>query len=109
MAIIRHKSILTILALVGIFIIISYSFLYWLLVHINITSFYGLDKESHIIDYLYFSVTTIVATGFGDIIPQTAIAKILVISEIIIGVIVMGLMIYFNIKRITFRNKKGNY
>ena len=108
MAITKHRNIITILALVGIFIIISYSFLYWLLVHINITSFYGLDKESHIIDYLYFSVTTIVATGFGDILPQTAIAKIIVISEIIIGVIVIGLMIYFNTKRVTFRNKNGN-
>jgi hypothetical protein len=42
---------------------------------------------------LYFSITTLSATGFGDIIPVSGLARILAMTEAIVGLFYMALLI----------------
>lgn len=48
-------------------------------------------------DFIYFSIVTVTTTGFGDILPHSSIARLIVCSEIIFGVlftlIIVGLVI----------------
>ncbi len=39
----------------------------------------------HPLDGLYFSIVTISSTGFGDILPKSAVAKMAVCTEIVFG------------------------
>ena len=36
-----------------------------------------------VLDSLYFSVTTAATVGYGDIVPNSAIAKVLVMAELV--------------------------
>lgn len=42
---------------------------------------------------LYFSTITITTLGFGDFYPTTAIARLFVMSETILGMVVIGLFL----------------
>jgi len=42
---------------------------------------------------LYFSITTLSATGFGDIIPVSGLARILAMTEAMVGMFYMALLI----------------
>jgi len=44
---------------------------------------------SSIIDALYFSVVTITTVGYGDILPQTHLAKLVCIYELAVGFIII--------------------
>ena len=50
----------------------------------------GLDA---IINAVYFSIITITTVGYGDIIPHTPLARIIVAAECLTGYILLGLMI----------------
>lgn len=50
----------------------------------------GLDA---IINAVYFSIITITTVGYGDIIPHTPLARIIVVAECLTGYILLGLMI----------------
>ena len=53
-----------------------------------------------LLDGLYFSIVTFATVGYGDILPHTPLEKILVISEIIIGYLMGGLLIAILAKRV---------
>lgn len=61
---------------------------------------YCLLMDTTFIDSLYFSIVTFATVGYGDILPHTPIEKILVISEIIIGYLMGGLLIAILAKRV---------
>ena len=63
---------------------------YWLDVSRNIESFF---------DALYFSVVTFATLGFGDIAPETSIGRVLVITEVVIGYVMGGLLIAILVRR----------
>lgn len=44
-------------------------------------------------DCLYFSIVTITTTGYGDILPNSSQARRIVQSEILVGVVIMGLLL----------------
>ena len=50
----------------------------------------GIDA---IVNAVYFSVITITTVGYGDIIPHTPLARIIVAAECLTGYILLGLMI----------------
>jgi voltage-gated potassium channel len=41
---------------------------------------------------VYFSIVTMATVGYGDIVPKTIVAKVLVLTEILLGV---GYSIFF--------------
>ncbi|MCL6480033.1 MAG: potassium channel family protein [Peptococcaceae bacterium] len=88
---------------------VIYAFLYRLLVCTDPRSFYGISSEDGFIDFLYFSVTSFTTTGYGDIYPLTIVGKLLVFSEITAGIVLIGLIIYCNTKRIYARKKICKY
>jgi hypothetical protein len=48
-------------------------------------AFKGLPTHPHFTDFAYYSVMTISTTGYGDISPQSALAKMLASAEALIG------------------------
>jgi hypothetical protein len=48
-----------------------------------------------LIDFLYFSTATIATVGYGDVVPGTRSARLLAMSEMIIGVFLWGVAINF--------------
>lgn len=68
--------------------VVCYSGAYWLL------------TGNTLLDCLYFSIVTFATVGYGDILPHTPLEKILVISEIIIGYLMGGLLIAILAKRV---------
>ncbi len=57
------------------------------------------EKESFLTS-LYFSFVTFTTLGFGDIIPISSFAKLLVITEVFIGYLMLGLLIAILSKRV---------
>jgi hypothetical protein len=43
-------------------------------------------------DALYFTVTVFSTVGFGDIVPRTELARLLTMSQILVGVVVVGVV-----------------
>ncbi|MGZ5050449.1 MAG: ion channel [Methylobacter sp.] len=68
--------------------VFSYSFIYWKL----------MDKP--FLDCLYFSLVTFATVGYGDILPITALQKLIVMSEIGIGYLMGGLLVAILAKRV---------
>lgn len=52
------------------------------------------------IDCLYFSIATFATVGYGDVVPVTIFEKVLVISEIVIGYLMGGLLVGILAKRV---------
>jgi hypothetical protein len=48
-------------------------------------AFKGLEKHPTLIDFVYYSVVTISTTGYGDVSPQSPLAKMLASAEALIG------------------------
>lgn len=55
--------------------------------------FHENHTQHQLIDYLYFSVVTFTTLGYGDIVPATAISKVVVTVEVLSGYIMLGLFI----------------
>ena len=51
------------------------------------TLFFSSKKE--VPDFIYFSITTFATVGYGDIIPVSSIAKILVTLEIFLSFLII--------------------
>lgn len=83
-----HVRVDTIFGSLCVYLLISliFSFLYLALDTADTDSFRGLDNEDNSAsDLLYFSVTTLVTLGYGDITPQTHIARSLSTIEALVG------------------------
>lgn len=68
-------------------------------------SYYALDGISFnspktFADCLYFSIVTFATVGYGDILPVSGLAKGVVMSEIVIGYSMGGLLIAILSKRV---------
>lgn len=78
-------------------VIIAYSLLYYMLQKVSETLFVVAHPTDGLLDFVYLSVITMTTTGFGDVVPKTGLAKILVMSQAIVGYmflsIIFGLMI----------------
>tara|TARA_B100000902_G_C26523732_1_gene534521 strand:+ start:188 stop:478 length:291 start_codon:yes stop_codon:yes gene_type:complete len=65
-------------------IVVLFSIIYMVYIKFGISSneeFNGLNSESTLIDFLYFSLTVQSTVGFGDITPKTKIARLLVMCQ----------------------------
>ncbi|WP_054691936.1 potassium channel family protein [Syntrophomonas palmitatica] len=82
-------------------ITVGFSGIYLELLRQNPVSFVGLSDG---ISALYFSLVTFATVGYGDIYPVSAIAKVLVMSEVLFSVILMPIVIAITIAFII--NKK---
>jgi hypothetical protein len=52
-----------------------------------------LNKPGDYLDSLYFSVVTITTLGFGDVTPATSTGKLIVITQVVLGVTFWGLFL----------------
>lgn len=71
-------------------VILTFAFFYYMLVRTGGEHFNGLDKDSSLLDVLYFAWTVQSTVGFGDIYPKSSMAKMLVMSQqtlLIIGIV----------------------
>ena len=50
-------------------------------------------QDSNLFDYIYFSLITLTAVGFGDVFPLAIIAKMLVMLEAFLGLVMLGIFI----------------
>ena len=53
----------------------------------------SLNKPLSFIESLYFSIVTITTLGYGDILPKTKTSMMIVSSEALTGVLLIGLFI----------------
>lgn len=99
---ISKKLLLKIIS-IQIFIIILFSLIYYFIGNDNFILNYSnnninsnINNKFNYFDYLYFSVVTSSTTGYGDIIPSTNLARILVTTQI--------LLVYTTILRVFLLN-----
>ena len=81
----RGKWIIAYVILILIFAL-TYNFMPSQSFHINSDNF-------SFIDWLYFSVVTITTLGYGEITPAVSVSKILVVSESLLGLLLLGLFL----------------
>lgn len=69
--------------------VLSYSIDYYCLYQISPDAFHGLSSQTNLLDdfltFFYYSVTTFTTAGLGDIVPNSASARIFTASELIIS------------------------
>lgn len=70
-------------------ITILYSYVYYFLPEHNINPAFSRTLEG-VFDAIYFSFVTIATLGYGDYVPTSFIAKALVISQLIIGLLIIS-------------------
>ena len=95
----KLKNILLKIISIQIFIIILFSLIYYFIGNDNFILNYSnnnINNKFNYFDYLYFSVVTSSTTGYGDIIPSTKLARILVTTQI--------LLVYTTILRVFLLN-----
>lgn len=69
-----------------------------------ILSVIGLNQSSHAVDFLYYSLITATTTGYGDIYPVTTAGRIITISEILLGIlIVLVALVYMTLYHHRFK------
>jgi voltage-gated potassium channel len=82
-----------------------YAFIYKQLIVFDHDAFKGLYHSSSFIDFLYFSIVTITTTGIGDIHPLSHTARLITVSEAIVGlIIIIGTIIYVAAKNLRNNN-----
>lgn len=82
----RKKEVLQIIVL-QLIIIIVFSLIYYFVGSDNFIytqTGQNVSKKLEYLDFLYFSTVTSASTGYGDIIPNTNLARILVTIQILI-------------------------
>jgi hypothetical protein len=75
-------------------------FLWVLLFIVGYAGIYYALMDKPFFDCLYFSVVTFATVGYGDILPITSLQKAVVISEILIGYLMGGLLVAILAKRV---------
>ena len=91
-----HYCISTIMIIVGI-----YAVIYGICAYMIEQSFAGLiftNPFAYLVDCLYFSVVTFTTVGYGEILPITSLAKIIVMSEILLAFITLTLIVNLIVK-----------
>ena len=89
----KGKSLVLFL-LTQLFTIVIFAIIYWILIVITKKPdihFYGLSKKSSLLDFLYYSITTQAAVGYGDIVPMSKIAKILAMTQMVMIYLGIGI------------------
>lgn len=61
------------------------------------------ENIAGVIDSLYFTVITMVTAGYGDIVPHTPMAKLVVVMECLTSYVMLGLMIGIVSRGVDFR------
>lgn len=56
-------------------------------------SFRQSNPDANLLDWVYFSVVTITTLGYGDITPLSWVAKVLVMAESLLGILMLGLFL----------------
>ena len=51
------------------------------------------NKTNEFLDYLYFSVVTMTAVGFGDILPRSPLAKFLTLFQALLGYFIFSVIV----------------
>jgi len=93
----RHKVNLRSIVEAGLTVVFAFASIYYTLNSVDPGSF---SRPLNILDSIYFSLITIATVGYGDISPVSAPAKILSMSQVLIGllyvlfVIVIFLSVY---------------
>lgn len=99
-----NKFIYLIPVLALVILSVIYAFIYKALIMINPNSFIGLNQSSHAVDFLYYSLITATTTGYGDIYPVTTAGRIITISEILLGIlIVLVALVYMTLYHHRFK------
>ncbi|WP_333871377.1 potassium channel family protein [Desulforamulus putei] len=71
-----------------------FAMIYKFLTVIEPNSFYGLSPANHLIDFWYYSLTTMTTVGYGDVYPLTQAARFITITQVVTGVaIFLGIVI----------------
>lgn len=71
-------------------VILAFTFFYYMVLKTGGEHFNGLDKDSTLLDVMYFAFTVQSTVGFGDIYPKSSVAKMLVMTQqtlLIVGVV----------------------
>ena len=55
---------------------------------------------------MYFSVITFTTLGFGDVVASTRVGQLVVMSEVILGYLMLGALISFLANRLIIRNQE---
>lgn len=91
------KKTIIILTLIYIFVFISFGLIYWKISLCSPDYFIfreGMGNGSwNLFDFIYFSVVTITTLGYGDIIPNSSLVKLFIMTESIFGVVIMGMLV----------------
>ena len=69
----------SILLITNVFIIFLFSVVYYALGDVD--NWNGIDEESNLFDFFYFSFTTMTTIGYGDVSPNKATTKIICIGQ----------------------------
>ena len=64
------------------------------------------NGPAHVIDAFYFTVITMTTVGYGDITPQTVIARVIVSFECLTSYLLLGIMIGIITRGINFDSKQ---
>lgn len=85
----KHTDIISFIGFNALLLVLSYGVDYLTLFEIEPQSFIGITTHDklipHITAFIYYSITVFSTTGFGDILPKTVAAQILVSSEMMLS------------------------
>jgi hypothetical protein len=62
---------------------------------VNLYELYGIKRIWDQFDFLYFSTITISTVGYGDILPNSTTVRMIVVSEVLLGQIVLVVFLNF--------------
>lgn len=77
----------------GLVTVFAFAVIYGLTDLGNPPAVHMLTEGRPLYDYLYYSIVTFVTLGYGDILPLTALHKVLACTEVILGYFMLGMFI----------------
>jgi hypothetical protein len=85
----KHTDIISFIGFNALLLVVSYGVDYLTLFEINPASFTGITTHDHLIPhitaFIYYSISVFSTAGFGDILPKTVAAQVLVSSEMLLS------------------------
>lgn len=76
-----------------------FNLLFALMFYLNYSNFNGLDENYF--SAFYYSVVTFTTLGYGDITPQGAWARLLVMFDVILGYVTLGVFVYLLSRKVS--------